>query len=155
MEFSYAWLRPDDLGEPLKLREREGEIFMKVSLSSCVIRAVVFAIVCTPALSVSAQNLPDNPKPGQPIDDMKSLAAKPTPKAADGHPDLSGRWLMPNTGQGGLRGHVEGNVHELIYGVPVTGDVSTDAAVSADLIKKQEERAKRTAANAPVYKPEF
>jgi len=130
-------------------------MFMKTSLASSVTRAVIFAIVCTPALRVSAQNLPDNPKPGQPIDDMKALAAKPTPKTADGHPDLSGRWMVPNTGQGGLRGRVDGNVHELIYGIPVTGDVSTDAAVSAELIRKQEERAKRAAANAPAYKPEF
>src|SRR5258708_28728905 len=106
-------------------------MFMKAFLASSVTRAVVFAIVCTPALTVRAQNLPDLPKPGQPIDDLKALAAKPTPKTADGHPDLSGRWLLPNTGQGGFRGRVEGNVRELAYGVPVTGDVKADAAVSA------------------------
>jgi len=128
---------------------------MKAILASRVTRVVVFAIVCTPAWRVSAQNLPDLPKPGEPLDDVKALAAKPTPKTADGHPDLSGRWKMPNTGQGGLRGRVNGNVHELIYGTPVTGDTQTDAAVTENLNKKVEERAKRRAANAPAYKPEF
>ena len=128
---------------------------MKAFLASNVTRAaIVLAMACIPASAVSAQNLPDLPKPGQPLDDVKALAAKPTPKTADGHPDLTGRWMMPNTGQGGLRGQTKGNVHELIYGVPVTGDVATDGAVSQDLIKKQEERAKRQAANAPVFKPE-
>ena len=125
---------------------------MKTSLASSIKRAVVFAIVFTPVLRVSAQNPPDKPKP---IDDMKALAAKPTPKAADGHPDLNGRWQRPNNGQGGPLGRVVGNEIDLIFGIPVTGDVQTDAAVTEDLNKKKDERAKMREETGPQYKPEF
>src|SRR4051812_23760804 len=106
---------------------------MKAFLTSSVASVVAFVVLCVSTITVSAQNLPDLSKPGQAIDDLKALAAKSTPKTADGHPDLSGRWMMPNTGQGGLIGRVNGDTHELIYGVPVTGDKAVDGAVSAEL----------------------
>ncbi len=61
----------------------------------------------------------------------------------------------PTLARGASRGRVNGNVHELIYGTPVTGDAQTDAAVTENLNKKVEERALKRAANAPAYKPEF
>jgi hypothetical protein len=125
---------------------------MKTSLASSIKRAVVFAIVFTPVLRVSAQNPPDKPRP---FDDVKALAAKPTPKTADGHPDLNGRWLPPYTVARGPFGRVVGTEHQLIFGIPITGDVQTDAAVTEDLNKKKDERAKKREETGPQYKPEF
>ena len=55
----------------------------------------------------------------------------------------------------GSYGRVVGNEHELIFGIPVTGDAQTDAAVTEDLNKKKDERAKKRAETGPQYKPEF
>jgi hypothetical protein len=63
---------------------------MKADNRSKLIKVLVVAILCMPALRASAQ---EPPKPGQPPDDVKALAAKPTPKTADGHPELIGRWV--------------------------------------------------------------
>jgi len=126
---------------------------MKTCLGSSITRAMVFAILCTPVLSVSAQDLPD----AKPLDDMKALAAKPTPKTPDGRPDLNGRWLPPRLTHGvrGSYGKVVGNEHQLIFGIPATGDVETDAAVTEQLNNRKHETAKKREANAPQYKPEF
>ena len=127
---------------------------MKASLGGSITRAVVFAIVFTPALTASAQNAPDKE---QPVDDMRALAAKPTPKTPDGHPDLNGRWLPPHVtriGRGSY-GRVNGNVHDLIFGIPVTGDVEKDASVTEDLNNRKHETAKKRAETGPAYKPEF
>ena len=95
---------------------------MKTCLASSITRAaLVVAVVCIPALRMSAQSLPDDSRP---LDDMKALAAKPTPKTPDGHPDLNGRWVAPRLTRGvrGSYGKVVGNEHQLIFGIPITGD---------------------------------
>ena len=115
---------------------------MKTFLASSVTRvALVVAIVCIPALRVSAQDLPE----AKPLDDMKALAAKPTPKTPDGHPDLNGRWLAPRLTRGvrGSYGKIVGNEHQLIFGIPVTGDAETDAAVTEKLNDIKHQTAKK------------
>jgi hypothetical protein len=127
---------------------------MKTFLANSVTRvALVVAIVCIPALRASAQDLPE----AKPLDDMKALAAKPTPKTPDGHPDLNGRWLAPRLTRGvrGSYGKVVGNEHQLIFGIPATGDPETDAAVTEKLNDIKHQTAKKREANAPQYKPEF
>jgi hypothetical protein len=140
--------------ESLNWWKEKGEWFMKTYLASSITRAVVFAVMCTPGLMVSAQN-PGQPLAGEAVDDMKALAAKPTPKTADGHPDLNGRWLPPRTGARVSYGKVVGTEHQLIFGIPITGEVKTDAAVTEDLNKKKDERAKKREEAGPSYKPEL
>jgi len=128
---------------------------MKAFLASSVTRAaLVVAVVCTPALIASAQ-VPGQPLQGLQPDDMKALAAKPTPKTADGHPDLNGRWLPPETGTRVSYGKVVGTEHQLIFGIPATGDAATDAAVTEDLNKKKDARTQKMLETGPQYKPEF
>jgi len=97
--------------------------------------------------------------PGQPLggvkpDDMKALAAKPTPTAG-GHPDLNGHWVFPETGFRVFYGKTVGNEHQLIFGIPATGDAQTDAAVTEDLNKKKDARTQKMLESGPQYKPEL
>ncbi len=126
---------------------------MKTCLAGSITRATIFAILLTPVLRVSAQDLPD----AKPLDDMKALAAKPTPKTPDGHPDLNGRWQPPRLTHGvrGSYGKVVGNEHQLIFGVPITGDAQTDIAVTDQLNDRKHQTAKNRETNAPQYKPEY
>ena len=67
--------------------------------------AVIFAALAQP---VSAQ-WPSYPAPGVPKGpDGKPNLTAPAPKAADGHPDLSGMWELPR-GQRGAGGNAAGN----------------------------------------------
>jgi len=86
---------------------------------------------------------------------MKALAAKPTPKTADGHPNLSGHWAMPNTGFRFFYGKTQGNEHDLVFGIPATGNAQTDAGVTENLNKQKDERAKKRQETGPSYKPEL
>jgi hypothetical protein len=86
---------------------------------------------------------------------VKALAAKPTPKTADGHPNLEGHWVAPETGRRVSYGIVKGNEHQLIFGIPITGDAATDAAVTEDLNKKKDDRTSKMLEAGPQYKPEF
>ena len=86
---------------------------------------------------------------------MKALAAKPTPKTADGHPDLNGHWVPPETGMRVSYGKIVGNEHQLIFGIPATGDAQTDAAVTEELNKKKDARTQKMLETGPQYKPEF
>jgi hypothetical protein len=127
---------------------------MKISLASSITRAAVLAILSASAFTVSAQT-PGQPQGGLKPDDMKALAAKPTPKNADGHPDLNGHWVFPETGFRVFYGKTVGNEHQLIFGIPATGDPQTDAAVTEDLNKKKDARTQKMLETGPQYKPEF
>jgi hypothetical protein len=128
---------------------------MKARLAGSVTRAaLVVAVVCTSASSVRAQT-PGQPLEGVKPDDMKALAAKPTPKTPDGHLDLNGRWLPPETGARVSYGRVVGTEHQLIFGIPATGDAQTDAAVTEELNKKKDARTQKMLETGPQYKPEF
>jgi hypothetical protein len=127
---------------------------MKAFLASSVTKAaLVVAIVCIPTSRAGAQDLPES----KPLDDVKAMAAKPTPKTPDGHPDLNGRWIPPRLTRGvrGSYGKVVGNEHQLIFGIPITGDAETDAAVTEKLNDVKHQTAKKREENAPQYKPEF
>ena len=127
---------------------------------SNVMNVVVLAMLCLPAMGTSAQD-----KPKGAGDDVKVLAAKPTPKAADGHPDLSGRWVGLNSGSdaatfpgNGNGGRVEGKVHDLYFGTPIPGaNPETDAITThyGDRGSGEDKRKAREAKNKPAYKPEF
>jgi hypothetical protein len=120
----------------------------------------ILAILCMPAMRSNAQEKPKV----EPADDAKALSAKPTPKTADGHPDLNGRWVALNTGRPGQGsgGRITGKVHDLYFGAPIEGaDPETDAILTQygnpeagggtgeDRRKARETKAK------PAYKPEF
>src|SRR3954471_2608814 len=74
------------------------------------------------------------------------LAAMPTPKMADGHPDLSGRWGGGGGGGGGAtRFDATGNYHNLRNdrkGSPVNQE--RDSGLDQRFIE-----------NLPQYKPEY
>jgi hypothetical protein len=132
---------------------------MKILRASDVVGAIVVAILCMPVMKAIAQ---DKPKAAA-GDEVKALSAKPTPKAADGHPDLSGRWIPADGGRRGNNGgRVEGNVHDLYFGEPIPGaDPERDAITTryGDTTigggTGEDKRKAREAQNKPVYKPEF
>src|SRR5882672_5476197 len=102
---------------------------VKTRLASDVMKVVVLAILCLPAMRATAQ---EKPKVA-PADDVKALAVKPTPKAGD-HPDLSGRWVGLNlgverrVGATEIGGRIDGKVHDLYFGTPIPGaDPEKDA----------------------------
>jgi hypothetical protein len=121
-----------------------------------LIKVLALAILCIVSMRASAQD-----KSGASAgDDVKALAAKPIPKTADGHPDLSGRWMAINTGRGtgNNGGRVEGNVHDLYFGTPIEGaNPETDAITTryGDRGDGEAKRKAREAINKPSYKPEF
>ena len=128
---------------------------MKAAMTSRLAKAIALAILCTPVLRATAQDTYRKPEPP---DDVNALAAKPTPKAADGHPDLSGRWVQLSVqGPSRFGARVQGNVHELYFGTPIEGaDPDKDAVLAVSNGGTGEERRKvRQARNMPAYKPEF
>jgi len=84
---------------------------------------------------------------GGPAPTIAALAAMPTPKLADGHPDLSGRWGGGGGGGGNAvqRFDAKGNYHNLRNdrkGSPVNQE--RDSGLSQRFLE-----------NLPQYKPEF
>jgi hypothetical protein len=123
---------------------------MKAHNGSKLIKVLALVILCMPILRAQ-----ETPNSAQPLDDVKALAAKPTPKTADGHPDLSGRWVGLNSGRAdSFGGRVEGNVHDLYFGNPIAGADPEKTGVLTDLGETKERRAKE-AKVVPAYKPEF
>src|SRR5262245_42625880 len=92
--------------------------------------------------------------------DLKTLAAKPTPKRADGHPNLDGRWLArPPVMRLQIGTRVDGKVHDLYFGTPIdTADPTKDPTTTkygTEYGTGEEARRERQAINKPSYKPEF
>jgi len=136
---------------------------MKTHFASNVMKAAVLAILCLPAMRTSAQAPAPQSQPPQPKmvpgDDLKALAAKPTPKTADGHPDLSGRWLIAEQAHidvgGAPIGIVNGKEHILAFGKPLPGETDNDAVQTDNPASGEDRRKAREAINKPDYKPEF
>ena len=109
-----------------------------------VIAAASAAVVWVSASNVAAQNGRGG---GRSAEDAK-LAAMPTPKMADGHPDLSGRWGGGGFGGGGnatQRFDAKGNYHNLRNdrkGSPVNQE--RDSGLDQRFLD-----------NVPQYKPEY
>jgi len=116
---------------------------MKADRTASLLRAVAPAILTMVVVmpSMLAQQAPEGP----PKSDLSALAALPTPKTADGHPDLDGRWVNPNGGTGGAAVLVEGNHHVLSFGTPIPGAKAEAKPASP----------RPRAVNKPAYKPEF
>jgi hypothetical protein len=75
--------------------------------SHALTAAIAVAIVVTAIPGRLASQWPNYPTGGVPRDDQgKPILDGPTPKAADGHPDLSGVWALG--GGGGGRGQAKG-----------------------------------------------
>jgi hypothetical protein len=137
----------------------KGGKIMKAHIKYKLIKAVTFAIVCMPAMWAGAQDKQNVPAG----DDVKALAAKPTPKTADGHPNLNARWVPLNTGRPSFfGGRIKGGVHDLYYGAPIEGaDPETDAILTqygnpdAGGGTGEDRRKARESKNKPSYKPEF
>src|SRR5918911_648425 len=112
-----------------------------------IARGAIVASAIASAMMFGAQGLRAQGGGGRAAEDAK-LAAMPTPKMADGHPDLSGRW----GGGGGFGGgnatqrfDATGNYHNLRNdrkGSPVNQE--RDAGLSQRFLD-----------NVPQYKPEY
>jgi len=123
---------------------------MKTQVTRNVIGAAMFSLLCL-ALPAQAQ------RGGGGGEELKQLAAKPTPRTADGRPDLSGRWGGGDggAGAGGASGFKDG-VHTLIFGSVIEGvDPEKDAITADSGLHGEESRKQREARNAPEYKPEL
>ena|SRR5690242_3045984 len=134
---------------------------MKARMANNLMKVAALAILCSPLLR--AQDIYRKPEPP---DDVKALQAKPTPKAADGHPDLSARWVPISLGRvvgaRDIGARIEGNVHDLYFGTPIEGaDPEKDAILTlyGDESKGggtgEDRRKVRQTQNRPAYKPEF
>jgi len=107
---------------------------MKTQLFTSTVAALLVAAF---AVSVSAQ------------EGAKTEPPKPTPRAADGHPDLSGVWIAGNRG---IRPATENSSIKVV--LPLAGvDQDTDNVFAALDRISVAERAKD--ANKPQYKPEL
>src|SRR5258706_16098481 len=73
------------------MRGRSGELQMKFSRRMTVAAFAVLALLPVAGLPLAAQQAPARTAPGANNDDP---AAKPTPRLADGHPDLNGFWAI-------------------------------------------------------------
>jgi len=107
---------------------------MKSFLGTSVTALAVLALLPIAALPAAAQQSPVRPAPNANADDP---AAKPTPRLADGHPDLNGFWAIgrgPDTPVGSGFGQRNPNIKR--------GDARNAAAQYAD-------------PNQPPYKPEL
>ena len=148
-----------------------------------LMRGLVLAILCTPAMSAIAQDVPrslasDPEKAKLAADALKAraaanarrakeaeavltpLAAKPTPKTADGHPDLSGLWVNPTEEAANVV--VEGNRHDLVFGAYGVDGIIPSAKINdpndVELTLKlspEEQLRQKLAARRPEYKPEY
>ena len=122
---------------------------------------VLSAMLCMPLLFAAAQGQPaaTQAQGGQSVQDlMKELAAKPTPKAPDGHPELNGRWVRPTNDFGAAVGAsgVHGNVHDLVFGKPIeSADPNKDAVTADSGCHAADCTKQRQAKGKPSYKPEF
>jgi hypothetical protein len=78
---------------------------------------------------------------------MKAAAAKPTPRAADGHPDLNGSWDFPGFDQSA---HLDANGNLYIDVPPANGGTLPKLDASLD-----EQLQHAADPNPPPYKPEL
>jgi hypothetical protein len=127
---------------------------------------ILAAAVCMPVLFAGAQSQPAAPQGSAPAqnatppkgDDIKALAARPTPKTSDGHPDLGGRWIRATDEFSGFvnASGVHGNVHDLVFGKPITSaDPDKDAITAQSGCHAADCTKERQAKGKPSYKPEF
>ena len=113
-------------------------------VQSGLVAASVAVVAWTAAPLVGAQGCGGGT--GQPT--MASLAAMPTPRLADGHPDLSGRWGGGGGGGGNpatQRFDAQGNYHNL----------RNDRKASPVNQERDAGLSQRFYDNLPQYKPEY
>jgi hypothetical protein len=80
---------------------------------------------------------------------IKTAAAKPTPRATDGHPDLNGNWDAPDLP---ASAHRDANGNLYIDVPPANGGILPKLDASLD---EQLQQAHRPGANVPAFKPEL
>jgi hypothetical protein len=116
---------------------------MKFRLVGYGIAAAVVVVSCMCPMRLTAQE--SNLKGSMAQAAFKAAEAKPTPRTADGHPDLNGYWDNP---QFPKSAHVDGdgNLH---IGVPPSNGGTGDPYAA------QANPAFHEYPNAPPYKPEF
>src|ERR1700678_1884860 len=117
---------------------------MKIHLATNVMKTVAVAMMSMSAIPLFAQDQPDAVAKNK--NDMQALAALPTPRTADDHPDLSGRWLNPRDNGGGSTVLVDGNHHVLSFGTPIPGAKPAPPPANGGR--------SRAVAEKPAYKPE-
>ena len=103
---------------------------------------IVLLGLCTLTQAAGAQNGAPKKVTAPAPEGKKNMAAAPTPRTADGHPDLNGLW---NGGQGGIddSGSADINVTFLARGgTPVN-------------FERDNTLLRRMDSNRPIYKPEY
>jgi hypothetical protein len=80
---------------------------------------------------------------------VKSAAAKPTPRAADGHPDLNGNWDAPDLP---VSAHQDSSGNFYIDVPPANGGILPKLDASLD---EQLQQAHKPGSNVPAFKPEL
>ncbi|PYU19158.1 MAG: hypothetical protein DMG32_25005 [Acidobacteria bacterium] len=116
---------------------------MKFRFHSYGITAATIAVSCMAPMCLGAQNRANASAAAAAI---KAAAAKPTPRAADGHPDLNGYWIYPEFDKSA---HLDSNGNFYIDVPPDKGGTlpKLDASLSEQLQHQVDP-------NPPPYKPE-
>ena len=79
----------------------------------------------------------------------------PTPKTADGHPDLSGMWGGGGGGGGGVKPDEKGNIVQLTQ-ARLCSQTQIDAGECAPGVNAERDSGlQQRSARQPMYKPEF
>jgi hypothetical protein len=125
--------------------EAGGNSKMKFSYS---IAAAAVVVSCMVPMRVAAQNAAINRAPRATAEAaIKAAAEKPTPRLADGHPDLNGSWDYPEWDKSA---HLDANGNFYIDVPPANGGAKprTDIAPEAQFRQREDP-------NPPPYKPEL
>jgi hypothetical protein len=117
---------------------------MKFRFLSYGITAAVVVVLCMAPMRTVAQNRVNASAATAAI---KAAAAKPTPRAANGHPDLNGYWIYPEFDKSA---HLDANGNFYIDVPPAKGGTlpKLDASLSEQLQHQVDP-------NPPPYKPEL
>ena len=111
--------------------------------------AAAFAAAMT-VVSVAAQN------PATQLGAGAAQANVPTPRTANGHPDLSGMWAGGGGGGGGAKPDEKGNLTVLQRGRPCSqAQVDSGQCVSGVNFERDSGVTQRMGPEIPMYKPEF